>query len=1340
MQPVREHARLRLIAVGVVWLALALWGATLVHRAEVEQRDTLERLYTARAETTAQFLELYAQDIFNRELVLAREALRGKIEQADFDRINRRNGIEASVVLDTRGRVLASYPASPALMGTDLSSYPHLAGAKSGVPTASNVVLSAVRKVPVVAFAIPFDSPGGRRVLSAAYDIERSPLSAYLDDDAGQVPDANYLVDADGAIASSGGPLAVRAQRLEAVDPGLDAAATAPGARTVEVAGAPWRVVTVELQGTPWRLVHAAPAGLLYASISAADVWTPRLVLLALALGLLVVIALLERLARQRSRLHEQQVESAAVLEGTADAFVGADPEGRIIAWNPAAQTLFGWSRRDAVGRPFAELLSGGDTTISTPGTATPDLLSDAGQADGPRSDGPASVAPVELTARRSNGQELPVELSLVTTRLPAGERRYAFFRDIRPRRLAEERTKVLAQVAESAGDAIYSRDLDGRLLSWNPSAVRLFGWTEAESLGQGLDHAMVGDGAKEMAAMIRAVASTRAVQYCDTIRYNRSGQPIDLRLTVAPLLGANGVLVGVSVIARDIGERSRLEEQLRRSEGVFRSAFDDALLGMCLTGPEGRLLRVNPVFAGMVGRAAEDLVGTLLDDVTDPEHRGQDASRQAQALAGVIDSYRAETCYLTVDGVRVWAEISVSLVRDAAAAPLHFVTQVVDVTARRAALRERDSRDAMLAAVIANSQSLIYVLDLDGRYLLANAPFSDAFGVTEDFLLGRDDVFLQPSAMPAWQAGREAAGDGAYQLEQWSDGPDGRHYYESVTFGLHDAGGRLYGMCAVCLDVTEQRRAVTALALARDEALAATAAKSAFLATMSHEIRTPMNAVIGMTGLLLDSNLDRQQREFAETVRNSGDALLGVINDILDFSKIESGQLQLEQRPFDLTEAVEGSVDLVAVAAAGKGLDLVCYVEPSCPVAVVGDHTRLRQVLVNLLSNAVKFTSTGDVLLTVTAGPLATDLHQLTFTVTDTGIGIPAGGMDRLFRSFSQVDDSTTRVYGGTGLGLAISRRLVEAMGGELRVTSTVGVGSSFAFSLVLPDAQEGSQAALRRAAAARSTAALAGQHVLVVDDNATNLRILSLQLSGYGMACTAVTTPSAALDLTAAGHAYDLAVLDMHLPDMDGLELAARLRELPAARDVPLVLLTSLGDMPKGGRSLFAQLLTKPVKSVALRQALTEALSPPAAGDLPRRPELGRAPATPDRRLRVLLVEDNATNQKVAQLMLKRLGHPVDTVGNGEEAVQAAGSVPYDVILMDVQMPVMDGLVATRRIRSMQRPGSQPYILAMTASVLVEDRTACIAAGMDGHLPKPVRAAELSSFLDLVQPVGSG
>jgi signal transduction histidine kinase/CheY-like chemotaxis protein len=696
------------------------------------------------------------------------------------------------------------------------------------------------------------------------------------------------------------------------------------------------------------------------------------------------------------------------------------------------------------------------------------------------------------------------------------------------------------------------------------------------------------------------------------------------------------------------------------------------------------------------------------------------------------------------------------------------------EVRAREERLTETETRvrqsEAQYRALIENISDVIVVIDPKGTIAYASPSVEQVLGYRPEEMVGTpaSSYLAAPSGNGATNGAAEngngASADRSQKIAghwrreaapiDWANQPsidpdhavERRLRHKDGSWRLLEAhmhvlpeNSTLQGTVLNARDITERVHAEEIM-LAKEAAEAANAAKSTFLAHMSHEIRTPMNAVIGMTGLLLDTDLTSRQRELADIIRNSGEALLTIINDILDFSKIEAGRLDLEKQPFNLRECVESAFDLVATLAAGKHLELASNIDENTPSYIVGDITRLRQIIINLLSNAVKFTSVGEIVMSLSAtqieGPDTIEAngsgndeeparhYELHFAVRDTGIGIPADRMDRLFLAFSQVDASTTRRFGGTGLGLTVSKRLSELMGGEMWVESEVGHGSTFHFTIRADEV-----AGTPRIYEAGGHDVLVGKRVLIVDDNATNRHVLVLQMDTWGMLTRDTESPHQALDWLVRGDPFDIAILDMQMPEMNGVELAKQIRRRAPAQSqlLPLVLFTSLGRTEAGAdEAQFAATLHKPLRQSQLLDTLMLLI----AGDETvieekRGPGSSRGQIDADLAnrlpLRILVAEDNPVNQRLATLVLEQMGYRADLAGNGLEAIAALERQQYDVVLMDVQMPEMDGLEASRAICGRWSRDQRPRIVAMTANAMTGDRELCLDAGMDDYITKP-------------------
>jgi PAS domain S-box-containing protein len=819
---------------------------------------------------------------------------------------------------------------------------------------------------------------------------------------------------------------------------------------------------------------------------------------------------------------------------------------------------------------------------------------------------------------------------------------------------------------------------------------------------------------------------------------------------------------VGIVGLSHDITTLKQAEEALRQSDERFALAVRGSNDGIWDHDMANNTLYWSPHMFELYGLDPDEL-DVSFDKFESRLHSDDEEQVKAAIAAHLKDRvpYDVEHRGRIKSGEYRWFRERGQAVWDETGRPVRTVGSTTDITERKQMETALAEERNLLRTLIDNLPDNIYVKDTEGRHLIVNHTVIKGRGLaTIEEVIGKTDPEIYPlEAAQQWYADDMTVIQSGQPLlnreELLFEGI--KHVGWSLTskIPLYDSHGNVVGLVGVTRDITEQKRAALELQQAKEVAETATRVKSEFLANMSHEIRTPLNAVIGMTSLLLDTSLTSEQHDFAETIRTSGDNLLTVINDILDFSKIEAGKLELETQPFDLRQCIEESLDLVAIKAAEKKLELAYLIDDSTPSALVGDVTRLRQILVNLLNNAVKFTDQGEIVLSVRshllkpkraetqesqAGDIQSPppLYEVHVVVRDTGIGIPPDRMDRLFRSFSQVDASTTRKYGGTGLGLTISKRLSELMGGGMWVESegVPGQGSIFHFTLLAPAAPSQSRIYLRG-----KNPELTGKHLLIVDDNATNRLILARQAQAWGMRPRAAAAAEEALAWIRRGDSFDLAILDMQMPYMDGLTLAAEIRKYRTAQTLPLVMLTSLGQRENKDQSSpveFAAFLTKPIKPSHLYNILGGIFEDQPVKIKPDSPrsssldhELGQRHP-----LRILLAEDNAVNQKVALYLLERLGYLADVAANGLEVLEALQRQPYDVVLMDVQMPEMDGLEATQHILAQWPAAQRPWIVAMTANALQGDRERCLEAGMNDYISKPVRPEELTRALSQCQP----
>jgi signal transduction histidine kinase/DNA-binding response OmpR family regulator len=756
----------------------------------------------------------------------------------------------------------------------------------------------------------------------------------------------------------------------------------------------------------------------------------------------------------------------------------------------------------------------------------------------------------------------------------------------------------------------------------------------------------------------------------------------------------------------------SRTTDSLRNQYGQRIDALMHALVqqksALDLTAivaevdPQGHITSVNDLFCSTLGLDRAAVLGMPLV--------GCEAPLDAQIWRGTVQTRDSQ-------GADIWLNRTVVPVLGNDGAIDKWICIDLDFTAQKAAedelrktyARSKELAESHLRALLDTVGEGFVLLDPDGRIVISNERFRQFHAPGQPFV---------PHA------------DGVPRIVESGDG----RWMRAVEYPSQDGG--IIGLYS---DITDQIRLEQDLRLAKEQAEAGSRSKSEFLATMSHEIRTPMNGIIGMTSLLMDTELDGEQRRFADTIRNSAESLLNIINDILDFSKIEAGRLEFDEAPFDLSSLVEGVVDILSPKVRGTAVEMTCLVPGDVGESYMGDGGRLRQVLLNLVGNAVKFTTEGSISVSVQRVGAAEGLETLRFEISDTGIGIAPAAMPRLFTMFSQADASTSRCYGGTGLGLVICKRIVEMMGGCIGVDSVEGHGSTFWFQVPL------------RACPATAGAApcdpLKGIRLLVVDDLAVNREIAQRQLEGWGAEVAAADSAPAALTAIRAaardGRPFAVVLLDHHMPGMSGLDLAAVVRGDPALAAMRLMLLSSglIGDTCYDLKALdFAATLAKPLLPRVLLDALTSCLGLASGAARDSRNESSPRAVRQGVPLKVLVAEDNHINQQVAVGLLAKLGHRADVADDGGEAVARLEKGNYDLILMDMQMPVVDGITATRLIRDLPGPKSRIPIIAVTANALNGDRERCLDAGMDDYISKPIDRRKLAVLLDRWQAIIAG
>ena len=904
----------------------------------------------------------------------------------------------------------------------------------------------------------------------------------------------------------------------------------------------------------------------------------------------------------------------------------------------------------------------------------------------------------------------------------------------------AKQKAALLNVIFENMPDQIYYMDRESRILGTNPACCKHHGKSAEEMIGK-TDIDMYPDGTGQKLYEEEQNLMAKGEVFREREKHVRDdGSTVYLDSIKSPLRAPSGRVIGLAGISRDITAQVENETALintkkmaEKSSSLISAIFETAPDHIYYMDQNARLLGANPACCKDHHRPLEQMLGK-----TDIELYGEEIGRpiyeRDMKVINSGETIREVEEHPQADGSIKYLETIKKPLTDKAGKIIGLAGISRDITGQitnekelmRAKNRAEQSA-SFIRAIFDNLEDRFYVKDRSSKVIDGNKPWILSHGETSiDALKGKTDIDLHPAPL-----GQQLYDDEQRQMESGETTrvrechtlPDGTYrYVESIKCPMRSKEGKVIGLAGISRDVTKQVENEKKLLEARQEAETANKAKSIFLAMMSHEIRTPMNGVIGAASLLMGTDLTPYQEEFVHTIQISGDNLLTIINDILDYSKIEAGKIDLEEHPFHLRQCIEESFDLFIQAAAKKNIELLYYVEPTVPNRLIGDCTRVRQIIVNLLGNAIKFTEEGEVKLCVT-NLIADETRQkchLQFAIHDTGIGITDDQKDRLFKAFTQADSSSTRKFGGTGLGLTISRKLTELMGGKIWFESTPGKGSTFFFSITFPLATD-----VEDLTSPLPIEALRGKTALIVDDNETNRWLLSDQLAQWGMRSEAFEKPETAIQHLKTCPKYAVALLDFQMPDINGSELA---KELCRIRPLPVIILSSSCEHIPEDPSICAR-LSKPVKTSKLLEQILSVVT------RQKQHASSQVAITPkkERPFSVLLAEDNTINQRVVHMMLDRLGcKNVVIVPDGEQALAAVMDAPFELILMDVQMPHMSGIEATKKIRELSGKTDTPWIIALTAGVMQEERTAALDAGMNSFLPKPLNIEQLEKALD--------